>query len=103
MKLAPLAAAFVLATTSAAALADDHSKQAEAAAKPSIDMSIEQLVADERSKAILEKHLPGISAHPSYGQFKGMTLVQLQPWSGGMITDEGISKIKADLEAIEQE
>ncbi len=104
MKFAPLAAGLLLATAPSAALADDHaaeaSVKAEAVATPTIDMPIEKLVADERSKAVLEKHLPGISTHPSYGQFKSMTLVQVQPWSMGLITDESIAAIKADLAEI---
>jgi len=101
MKFAPIAAGLLLATVPAAAFAEEDAAEATAEATPTIDMSIESLVADERAKMVLEKHLPGISNHPSYDQFKSMTLVELQPWSGGLITDEGIAKIKEDLAALE--
>lgn len=79
----------------------DAATDAEPAGKTmlTIDTPIEQLVADERAKAVLEKHVPGISAHPAYDQFKAMTLVQLKPWSQGMITDETLAAISADLDA----
>ncbi len=62
--------------------------------------SVAQLMADAKAKAVLEKHLPGISEHPSYNMFKGMTLVQLKPMSGGQITDATLKAIKADLSAL---
>ena len=62
--------------------------------------AVAQLMADAKAKAVLEKHLPGISEHPSYNMFKGMTLVQLQPMSGGQITDATLKAIKADLSAL---
>ena len=62
--------------------------------------SVAQLMADAKAKAVLEKHLPGISEHPSYNMFKGMTLVQLKPMSGGQITDATLKASKADLSAL---
>jgi len=66
----------------------------------SIDSTIEALMANTASAAILEEHFPGIGEHPAYDQFKTMSLVQLQPWSQGMITDESLAKVKAELEAM---
>jgi len=62
--------------------------------------SVAELMADAKAKAVVEKHIPGISEHPSYGMFKGMTLVQLKPMSGGRITDDTLKAIKADLAAL---
>ena len=70
------------------------------AARPAIDSTIEALVADPATKAVLDKHLPGIDRHPAYAQFKGMTLRQVAPFSQGNITDAKIAAIDADLKAI---
>jgi hypothetical protein len=72
-----------------------------AAAAFTVDMPIEALMADERSKAVLETHLPGIGDYPAYDQFKAMSLVQVMPWSQGMITEDVLATIAADLAAIE--
>ncbi|MEH6677701.1 hypothetical protein [Phenylobacterium sp.] len=59
--------------------------------------SVAELMADEKAKAVLEKHIPGIGAHPSYDMFKGMTLVELKPYSEGQITDDTLAAIKSEL------
>ena len=91
---AALAIAPVLALSSGPALAE------EAAAKLTIDSSIETLMGNDAAKAVVMKHLGPIDQHPAYGQFKGMTLVQLQPMSGGQITAETLEKIKTELAAL---
>lgn len=69
-----------------------------AAATLSIETnSVAELVADEKAKAVLEKHIPGISTHEAYDMFKDMTLVQLKPLSEGLITDETLAAIKSEL------
>ncbi|MEM6827192.1 MAG: hypothetical protein AAF553_04550 [Pseudomonadota bacterium] len=74
---------------------------AEAAAeKLTIDNSIEELMGTEATSAILLKHIPGLNEHPAYDQFKGMSLIELQPWSAGAVTDEIIAAVTADLEAL---
>lgn len=70
------------------------------AAKLTIDSPIEALVADPVAKAVVEGAIPGLSAHPSYDQFKAMSLTSVQPYSGGAITDEIIKKITDGLAAI---
>lgn len=70
------------------------------AAKLTIDSPIEALVADPAAKAVLEGVIPGLSAHPAYDQFKAMSLTQVQPYSGGAVTDEMIKKITDGLAAI---
>lgn len=79
--------------------AQDHA-HAEHHAHPTIDSPIEALVNDPATKAVLEKHLPGMDKHPAYGQFKAMTLRQVAPYSQGAITDEKIAAIDADLKAL---
>ena len=88
-------------TAPASAPATGHEHHADHhAARPTIDSTIEALVADPATKALLDKHLPGIDRHPAYAQFKGMTLRQVAPFSQGHITDEKIAAIDADLKAL---
>ncbi|HBI17755.1 MULTISPECIES: hypothetical protein [unclassified Brevundimonas] len=87
-------------TEPAPAPAHDHHAVDHQAAHPTIDSTIEALVADPATKAVLDKHLPGIDRHPAYAQFKGMTLRQVAPFSQGNITDAKIAAIDTDLKAI---
>jgi hypothetical protein len=101
MNLAPLAAlGLALAAVTAPAVV---TAQATApAAAFTIDTPIEALMADERAKAVVTKHFGGqdLSQHPAYEQFKSMSLKMVAPFSQGMITDEMLTKIAADLAAI---
>lgn len=102
MKFSPLAALCLAAAglaAPAAALAQGEAPAAPAAAF-TVDTPIEALMADERAKAVLTKHLPGIDQHPAYEQFKALSLKALAPFSQGMISDELLGKIDADLAAI---
>lgn len=92
-------AAFAIAAPAVAA--EDDAATATTAAAFTIDMPIETLMADERAKAVIATHLPGIDQHPAYAQFKAMSLKAVQPFSQGMITDDLLAKIAADLAAIQ--
>ena len=70
------------------------------AAKFNLDTPIETMAADEKAKAVLMADLPDLLPHPSYEQFKGMSLRQVQPYSQGALTDELLAKVEADLAAI---
>jgi hypothetical protein len=101
MKFAPLAALCLAAVASTPALADDAAATAPApAAAYTVDTPIETLVANESTKAVLVKHLPGIDQHPAYDQFKSLSLRTVAPFSQGMISDDLLAKIDADLAAI---
>ena len=68
---------------------------------PTVDKTpIADLAAKPETKAILDKDVPGLTAHPAFEQFKGMTLKDLQPMSQGQLTDEQIAAVKADLEKL---
>ncbi len=105
MKLAPLAAlGLAAAALNTPALAEDTAT-ATATAAPmaaafTVETPIESLMADERAKAVVVKHLPGIDQHPSYDQFKAISLKSLAPFSQGLITEELLTKIAADLAGI---
>ena len=86
-----------LTLTAAPALADGHIEKAK---KLTVDNTIEELMSDKASAAVLEKHLPGIGSHMMYDFFKGMTLKELAPQSGGQVTEATIAKIAADLKAL---
>jgi hypothetical protein len=97
--LAALGLAAAVAIT-APAFAEDSAATTATAAAFTVDMPIEALMADERAKAVVAKHLPGIDQHPAYDQFKALSLKSLAPFSQGMITEEVLGKIEADLAAI---
>ena len=99
MKLYFLAVPALLAATVAGAqdATPPAEAPAEAAAKLTIDTPIEALMADEKAKAVVDANLPGIADHPAYGQFKAMSLKAVQPFSGGVITDEALTKIAEGL------
>ncbi len=61
------------------------------------DSPIEAIAATPAGKASLDKNLSGVLTHPAYDQFKGMSLRALAPLSGGLITDQKIAAVEADL------
>ncbi|MEM6857086.1 MAG: hypothetical protein AAF559_04370 [Pseudomonadota bacterium] len=100
--LAPAIAALLALGAAAPAFADGHMEDAEAKAEAlTIDSPIEQLMADEQAKAIVTKHFDGqdVSEHPMYDQFKAMSLKEVAPFSQGLITEDMLAKIEADLSA----
>jgi len=96
----------VMAAVSGAAYAQDKDASAAPAPAPSAapatlngDTPIETIAADPAGKAVLDKDLPHLLTHPSYETFKSMSLRQLEPYSGGALTDEQIAKVESDLKA----
>jgi hypothetical protein len=105
MKFAPLAAlGLAAAALTTPALAQDtampETMAAPMAAAFTVETPIEALMADERAKAVVVKHLPGIDQHPAYADFKALSLKSLAPFSQGLITEELLTKIAEDLAAI---
>jgi hypothetical protein len=89
---APAVATTPAATTPAAAPA--------AAAKPLFsisDSTIGTLLDNPTTKAILQKHLPALVGNPQIDMARGMTLTQVQPMAGGLLSDDILAKIAADL------
>lgn len=102
MKFTPLAAlGLAAALITPAFAADDAAATTVAAAAFTVDTPIEALMADERAKAAVLTTLPGLDKHPAYEQFKAMSLTAVAPFSQGLITDEVLEKIAADLDAIQ--
>ncbi len=61
------------------------------------DTPIETILADPAGKAVIDKDMPSLQTNPAFEQIKAMSLRQIQPYSGGAITDELIAKVEADL------
>ena len=66
----------------------------------SIESKLGDLLDNETTKAILEKHLPGISTHPQIAMGRGFALSMVAKFSGGLITDDALEKIQAALQAL---
>ena len=72
-----------------------------AADAPNVESTpIADLAANPATKAILDKDVPGLTAHPAFDQFKAMTLKALQPLSQGALTDAQIAAVQADLDKL---
>ena len=67
-------------------------------AKYNLDTPLQDIVADEKGKAVIEKHFPGMIALPEYEMFKAISLTQL--YSNGKITDEMLAATAKDLAEI---
>jgi len=68
--------------------------------KFSLDTPLQDIVADEKGKAVIDKHFPGMIAMPEYEMFKAISLNQLKPYANGKITDEMLAAAAADLAQI---
>lgn len=64
------------------------------------DTKLGELLANEQAKAILEKHLPGMSTHPQLGMAKGMSLKMIAAFPQAGITPEKLKAIVDDLSKI---
>ncbi len=52
------------------------------------------------AKAILDKHLPGLTTNPQIEMARSMTLKQIQGFAPDQLTDEALAKVQADLAAL---
>ena len=93
----PVAASAQTAPAPAAAPAVAPTPAPAVAAKFSIDTPVQDLYADPAAKAVMDKHLPGLTALPQYDMIKAISLRQLQPYSDGKLTDQLLAAVDADL------
>lgn len=98
MKL--IAAALLMLTATPVLAQTAPAAPVAAAAKLTVDSPIQDLLANDQAKAVLEANLPGISTRPDLDSFKALTLPQVAPYSGGLVTDEVIKKIADGLATI---
>lgn len=62
--------------------------------------TVKELLANPGAQAVLERHLPGFAAHPQMAMAQGMPLATVAQFSAGLITDELLARIDADLAAL---
>ncbi len=73
-------------------------RQSEYGGPLTINSPLKRLLADDRAKAVLDKHAPDLAAGVSpYPQAMAMSLKQIAPLSQGAITDETLKAIDEDL------
>jgi len=63
----------------------------------SINSTLSDILAHEKGKAVLEKHIPGVSTHPQLAIAKGMSLKMIASMSQGQISQAILDAIDADL------
>lgn len=73
----------------------------QATGRYTLDTPIAELLANYRSKAVLDRELPGLSFDKNLDKFKALSLRRLQPLSGGRLTPELLEKVGRELAAIE--
>lgn len=88
----------ILAAVMTAALSVS-SMSAFAAAKLTVDSTMGELIDNKDSKAVLDKHLPGMSENPQMEQARPMSLKALQQFAPN-ITDEKLKAVDEDLAKI---
>lgn len=100
-KFAAAIAAAVLPLAMGAGVAVAVTAPAYASEKFSVESTpIETLVADAKAKAVVDKYLPGLEAHPAYGQVKGMSLRALSAYPQAGLDDAKLKAIQAELDAL---
>jgi len=62
---------------------------------------IREIIADERAKAILDKHFPGASSHPQLSMGMGMTLKQISWYPESGMTKEKLEALVKELAALD--
>ena len=62
---------------------------------------VRDVLADERAKAILEKHLPGATTHSQLPEAMYMTLKEVSWYPESGVTSAILKALVADLEALE--
>ncbi len=92
-----LIAGLLFAASAPAAIASDAPA---AAAYSTAATSLCDLIDNPATKVVLDKHIPGVSTNPQIAQARGMTLKQIQGFAPGMITEDALAQIDADLSKI---
>jgi hypothetical protein len=67
----------------------------------SVNSTVRQLMADERAKSVVEKHLPGASRHPDLSEAMSMTLREVSYYPESGLTQIKLQAIDEDLQKIE--
>jgi hypothetical protein len=62
-----------------------------------LNSPIQDIAADPRGRAILQKDLPGLCDRPEFVMFKSMTLTELAGLSHGKLTKADLDEVRSDL------
>ena len=100
MQNALIVAALALLAPGVAVAQTDAPAPAAINAHYTLDTPIKILIADPAAKAVLDKDLPGMSSDENLPKFDDKSLRELQPLSGGQLTDALMKQVAADLTAI---
>ena len=65
-----------------------------------VNSKIRDILANEKAKAILDKHIPGASTHPQIDTALGMSLKEISYYSESGLTPEKLKALVEDLEKI---
>ena len=66
----------------------------------SANSKIREIIADDRAKEVLDKHMPGASTHPQLYEAMDMTLKQVSWYPESGLTSAKLQALVADLEAL---
>ncbi len=66
----------------------------------SINSTVRQIMADERARAVVEKHLPGAAHHPDLPQAMHMTLREVAYYPESGLTQAKLKEIDEELQKI---
>ena len=100
MRCMIILALFAVSTSVRAADTAPISADAAVVAYSSEDTDIGTLIDDPVARAILDKHIPGMTSNPQIEMARSFTLRQIQQFAADQVTDEVLSKIDADFKAL---
>jgi hypothetical protein len=73
---------------------------ATAAAYSVEDTDIGTLIDDPAARAIIDKHIPGMTTNSQIEMARSFTLRQIQQFAADQVTDEVLAKIEADFKVL---
>jgi hypothetical protein len=97
MKVLLAGAMALMVSIPAVAAQQPAASAAPAPATAAGNAPIETLMASPVSKAAVLKQFPDLEKHPAYETFKSVSLRDLAPMSGGVVTEEKIAAVEAEL------
>ncbi len=97
MKSLALALALLATAAPAAVLAPAASAEEAKAAYSTTATPLGDLLKNSETKAVLEKHIPGISTNPEVEPVLGLPLKQIQGYAPDRLPDALLAAIDADL------
>ncbi|GIV79952.1 hypothetical protein FKZ61_020730 [Litorilinea aerophila] len=62
-----------------------------------LNSTVREILADERAKAIIEKHMPGATSHPQLSEAMYMTLREVAMYPESGLTPQKLQAILDDL------